>query len=121
MQSKGRNAMKNYRGKSKKVLTNTKASGIIRGTITKRKDDKIMASTKSNKKDEQKKARKISINRNHFKALAWAVFAVHQGFMSWLVLSNFSNYFAVAGAVASFGMFIIAIAMVGACFTKASK
>lgn len=81
-----------------------------------------MASTKTNKKaDEQKKARKVSINRNHFKALAWAVFAVHQGFMSWLVLTNFNNYFAVAGAVASFGMTIVAVAMVGACFTKASK
>lgn len=81
-----------------------------------------MASTKTNKKaDEQKKARKISINRNHFKALAWAVFAVHQGFMSWLVLTNFNNYFAVAGAVASFGLAIVAVAMVGACFTKASK
>lgn len=86
----------------------------------KRKDDK-MANNKSNKKDEQKKARKISINRNHFKALAWAVFAVHQGFVSWLILSNFSHYFAVAGAVASFGMFIIAIAMVGASFVKASN
>lgn len=79
-----------------------------------------MASTK-NKKDEVKKSRKVSINRNHFKALGWAVFAVHQGFMSWLVLTNFNNYFAVAGAVASFGMTIVAVAMVGACFTKASK
>lgn len=79
-----------------------------------------MASTKNNKKtDAPKKARKV--NGNHFKALAWAVFAVHQGFMSWLVLTNFNNYFAVAGAVASFGMAIVAVAMVGACFTKASK
>lgn len=60
-----------------------------------------------------------SINRNHFKALAWAVFAVHQGFMSWLILTNFSNYFAVAGAVASFGLAIVALAMVGASFSKA--
>lgn len=80
-----------------------------------------MATTKSNKKDEQKKARKISINRNHFYALAWAVFAVHQGFMSWLVLTNFNNYFAVVGAVASFGLAIVAIAMVGAQFVKANN
>lgn len=99
-------------------MTNAKASGIIEYVKAKRKDDK-MASTKQNKKDAPKKARKI--NGNHFKALGWAVFAAHQGFMSWLVLSNFSNYFAVAGAVASFGMFIVAIAMVGACFAKASK
>ena len=77
-----------------------------------------MASTKkTQKKDESKKSRKLNIN--HFKALGWTVFAVHQGFMSWLILTNFNNYFAVASAVASFGMAVVAIAMVGACFTRA--
>lgn len=79
-----------------------------------------MATTKKSKKQGKFSALK-KINRNHFKAVAWAIFAVHQGFMSWLVLTNFNNYFAVAGAVASFGMGIVAIAMVGACFIKASN
>lgn len=76
--------------------------------------------TKKTKKQGRFSALK-KINRNHFKALAWAIFAVHQGFMSWLVLTNFSNYFAVAGAVASFGLTIVALAMVGASFVKASN
>ncbi len=79
-----------------------------------------MANNKKTKKQGKFTSLK-KINRNHFKALTWAVFAVHQGFMSWLVLTNFNNYFAVAGAVASFGLTIVAVSMVGACFVKASN
>lgn len=79
-----------------------------------------MATTKKTKKA-GKFAFLKRINRNHFKAVAWAVFAVHQGFMSWLVATNFNNYFAIAGAVASFGLAIVALSMVGACFVKASN
>lgn len=51
-------------------------------------------------------------------ALLWAVFAVHQGFLSWLVLTNFNNYIAVAAALMSFGLAILAVAMVGAKLSK---
>lgn len=78
-----------------------------------------MASKKTKKQGRFAFIKKI--NRCHFKAIAWAIFAVHQGFMSWLVLTNFNNYFAVVGAVMSFGLAIIALAMVGACFVKASN
>lgn len=78
-----------------------------------------MASKKTKKTGRFSALKKI--NRCHFKGLAWAIFAVHQGFMSWLVLTNFSHYFAVAGAVLSFGLGIIALAMVGACFVQADN
>lgn len=52
-------------------------------------------------KSKAKKQRKLN---PQIVAAAWLVFAVHQGFIGWVLLTNFSNYFVVAAAVLSLAM-----------------
>lgn len=66
-----------------------------------------MASTK-------KQSKKISI----VKALAWALFAIHQEFLGWLVITNFENFYAVLASLVSFGLTVISVGVVGAQVAK---
>lgn len=95
--------------KHEKVLTskNKRATLVDVKAINKRKDDK-MASNKTQKNS------KGSV----LKAVVWSAFAAHQGFVGWLVITNFDNYFAVVSAVASFTFAVVSIAMVGANVSK---
>lgn len=95
--------------KSKKVLTNTKRFDIL-GSVNKlihRKDDKMATD-----KTKMVKSKSMGIS------IAWLGFAVQQGFVGYILLTNFSNYFVIASACISLG---IAGTVVATHFVKAHK
>lgn len=101
-----------FRGKPKKVLTNRKTFARLRSVINhkSRKGDKMST---DNKKTSNKSSKGGAL-----KSVAWLAFAVQQGFVGYVLLTNFSNYFVVAAAVASL---LIAGVIVVAHFISAHK
>jgi hypothetical protein len=100
------------RGKPKKVLTSLKRFAILR-TVNKakRKGDKIMATDNKNTSKKTSKGGAL-------KSIAWLAFAAQQGFVGYVLLANFGNYFVVAAAIASL---LIAGVIVVAHFINAHK
>lgn len=98
--------------KPNKVLTNLKRfAKILSVNNLKRKGDKMATDNKQpNKKD--------SKGVSTVKSVAWLLLAVQQGFVGYVLLANFSNYFVVAAALLSLG---IAGVVVVAHFVKAHK
>lgn len=94
-------------GKPKKVLTIKKLSRILRPVKLNRKDDKMA--------NDKQKTNKF---KGTTKAMIWALFALHQGFVAWLVITNFDNYVAVAAAITGFGLAVVSVGMVGAILSK---
>jgi len=93
-------------------LTNLKRfAKILSVNNLKRKGDKMATDNKQpNKKD--------SKGVSTVKSVAWLLLAVQQGFVGYVLLANFSNYFVVAAALLSLG---IAGVVVVAHFVKAHK
>jgi hypothetical protein len=56
---------------------------------------------KEQKTQEVKKERKLN---PRIVATAWLIFAVHQAFVGYVLLTNFANYFVVASAVLSLAL-----------------
>lgn len=84
--------------KPNKVLTNLKAFVTLHSVNkAKRKGDKIMAT------DKQKTIKKTS-KFGSMLSIAWLVFAAQQGFVGYVLLTNFSNYFVVAAGLLSLGI-----------------
>lgn len=98
--------------KPKKVLTNLKHFVTLR-TVNKAKSRKGDKMAKDNKQTPQK-----SSKGGMLKSIAWLVFAAQQGFVGYVLLANFSNYFVIAGASVSLG---IAGVIVVAHFVSAHK
>lgn len=97
-----------HKSKPNKVLTNLKQFAILRNVNkAKRKGDKMATDNK-----------KTSNKSSGLKSAGWLVLAVQQGFVGYVLLSNFSNYFVVAGAIASL---LIAGVIVVAHFIGAHK
>lgn len=101
-----------HKSKPKKVLTNRNAFARLRSVINhkSRKGDKMST---DNKKTSNKSSKGGAL-----KSVAWLAFAVQQGFIGYVLLTNFSNYFVVAAAVASL---LIAGVIVVAHFIGAHK
>lgn len=56
---------------------------------------------KEQKAPKEKKERKLN---PRIVATAWLIFAVHQAFVGYVLLTNFANYFVVASAVLSLAL-----------------
>lgn len=100
------------RSKPKKVLTNRNLFAKLRSVnnIKSRKGDKMATDNK-----------KTPIKSNKggaLKSVAWLVLAAQQGFVGYVLLSNFSNYFVIAAGIASL---LIAGVIVVAHFIGAHK
>lgn len=99
---------KRHRGKSRKVLTKGKASGIIeRVKKLKRKDDKMAH-------DKNKNSNKFDV----VKSVAWLVEAAFRAFVGWILLTKFDNYVTTVAALYALGT---AAVIVVSHFVKAHK
>lgn len=100
------------KSKPNKVLTNLKRFATLPSVniIKSRKGDKM---NKDNKKTSNKSGK-----GGMLKSAGWLVLATQQGFVGYVLLTNFSNYFVVAAAIASL---LIAGVIVVAHFVGAHK